>query len=321
MKILVLGGAGYIGSHVVKDLLNNNLDVVVYDDLSTGCKENLFSQAEFIHGNILDYTALLSAMKKNIDAVILLAGKKAVGESMENPAKYAQNNLCGNINVLNAMQEANVNKIVFSSSAAVYGAPQYLPLDEQHPINPMSFYGFTKAEMEKYLQWYDSLKGIKYVSLRYFNAVGYDEDGDIKGLEKNPQNLLPIVMETLNGTRASMSVYGTDYDTRDGSCIRDYIHVTDLADAHTKAIHYLNKNNKSQLVNLGTQTGISVLEMLKKTEELTGKKIPYTIAPRRSGDPAIVTASAKKAKEILGWQASHSNLDNIILSTWEIYQQ
>ena len=320
MKILVLGGAGYIGSHVVKDLLDNNMKVVVYDDLSTGCTQNLFPDAEFIQGSILDYQTLLYAMKQNIDAVILLAGKKAVGESMANPAKYSQNNLCGNINVLNAMLEANVKRIVFSSSAAVYGTPQYLPLDEEHPLSPMSFYGFTKAEMEKYLQWYDELKGIKFVSLRYFNAVGYDENGAVKGLEKNPQNLLPIVMETLIGKRVSMSVFGDDYDTRDGSCIRDYIHVTDLADAHTRALKYLETHDKSQIFNLGTENGISVLEIIHKTEELIGKKIAYEISERRAGDPGVVTASAKKAQEILGWKAMHSSLENIILSTWNVYK-
>ncbi len=320
MKILVLGGAGYIGSHVVKDLLANHMEVVVYDDLSTGSQQNLFEKAEFIKGSILDYPALLSAMKKNIDAVILLAGKKAVGESMENPEKYALNNLSGNINVLNAMAESGIKKIVFSSSAAVYGTPQYLPLDENHPLNPMSFYGFTKAEMEKYMQWYDKLKGIKFVSLRYFNAVGYDEEGSIRGLEQNPQNLLPIVMEAISGKRNSMSVFGNDYDTRDGTCIRDYIHVSDLADAHTKALLYLDKNEQSLVLNLGTETGISVLEIIKETERLTGKTVPYKIAPRRPGDPAIVTASAKKAFDALGWKATHSGLENIILSTWRLYQ-
>ena len=201
MHILVIGGAGYIGSHVVKALLKRNMEVTVLDNLSTGTKLNLFPQANFIEGDILNYDQILTALKQNVDGIVLLAGKKAVGESMENPMKYALNNINGVINVLNAMVEANVKKAIFSSSAAVYGMPQYLPLDEEHPVNPMSFYGFTKLETERFLKWYDQLKGIKFVSLRYFNAVGYDEAGDVKGLEENPQNLLPIVMEAAIGKR------------------------------------------------------------------------------------------------------------------------
>lgn len=320
MHILVIGGAGYIGSHVVKALLKNNMKVSVFDNLSTGTELNLFQNTKFIKGDILNYEEILSAMKQNVDGIVLLAGKKAVGESMENPQKYALNNISGTINVLNAMAEAGVKKAIFSSSAAVYGTPQYYPMDEKHPVNPMSFYGFTKLETERFLAWYDQLKGIKFVSLRYFNAVGYDEDGDIRGLEENPQNLLPIVMEVATGKREKLKIFGDDYDTRDGTCIRDYIHVTDLGDAHARALQYLEKGGDSQILNLGTSKGISVLEMVLKTQELTGKKIPYEIAPRRAGDPAIVTAKADKAKEVLGWDASHSDLDNIILSTWNVYK-
>ena len=193
-KILALGGAGYIGSHVVKDLLKNGFEVAVYDDLSTGHEINLFPNAEFVRGNILDFAALNKAMS-GVDAVIFLAAKKAVGESMENPEKYAENNITGAINVLNAMSKNGVKSIVFSSSAAVYGSPMYDPVDEAHPINPMNFYGFTKVETERLLDWYDRLKGIKYVSLRYFNAAGYDAEGDVRGKDDNPQNLLPIVFE------------------------------------------------------------------------------------------------------------------------------
>lgn len=320
MHILVIGGAGYIGSHVVKSLLKAGHRVSVYDNLSTGLEINYFPEANYTVGDILDYPSLQKAMSQNIDAVIHLAAKKAVGESMENPEKYALNNISGAINILNAMSECGVKKLVFSSSAAVYGEPQYLPMDENHPLNPMSFYGFTKYDMEKYFEWYDRLKGIKYVSLRYFNAVGYDEEGDVRGLEKNPQNLLPIVMETANGTRESMKIFGNDYSTPDGTCVRDYIHVSDLASAHTAAVAYLQKSSESQIFNLGTSTGVSVLEMVNKTEFLTGRKINYDFAPRRAGDPAIITASAQKAEQILGWKAEHSSLENIILSTWEVYK-
>ncbi len=319
MHVLVIGGAGYIGSHVVKALLDENLEVTVYDNLSTGLKINFFDKARYLVGDILDVSALNEAMSKNVDAVIHLAAKKAVGESMTNPEKYALNNIAGAINVLNAMSQNNVRMLVFSSSAAVYGEPQYLPVDEEHPLNPVSFYGFTKYDMERYFQWYDRLKGLKFVSLRYFNAVGYDETGAVRGLEQNSQNLLPIVMETLTGKRDKLKVFGNDYDTRDGTCIRDYIHVTDLGVAHVAALRYLQQGGESRALNLGTETGISVLEMIKKTEELTGRKVNYEFAPRRPGDPAVITASARKAREILGWEPTHSSPENIILSTWRVY--
>lgn len=320
MHILVIGGAGYIGSHVVKALLQDGMQVTVYDNLSTGDRINYFPQAKYIEADILDITALEKAMSGEIDAVIHLAAKKAVGESMEKPEIYALNNICGAINILNAMSKYKVKKLIFSSSAAVYGIPEYVPMDEKHPINPISFYGFTKSDMEKYFDWYDQLKGIKFVSLRYFNAVGYDENGDIKGLDKNPQNLLPIVMETAKGIRSNMCIFGNDYETKDGTCIRDYIHVTDLADAHVRAVKYLDNGGESQKINLGTEKGISVLEMVSRTEELLGKKINYDYAPRRAGDPPVLLSSAQKAKDILGWQAtSSSDMDNIILSTWKVY--
>lgn len=320
MHVLVIGGAGYIGSHVVKSLLENKIQTTVFDNLSTGQRINFFDEAEYIIGDILNYNELAAALSKNVDAVVLLAAKKAVGESMEYPEKYALNNISGTINVLNAMNQCGVKKLVFSSSAAVYGTPQYLPIDEEHPLNPISFYGFTKYDMEKYFSWYNQLKGLKYVSLRYFNAVGYDENGSVKGLEENPQNLLPIVMEVAAGKREKLMIFGSDYETRDGTCIRDYIHVSDLAEAHIASLRYLEKNPTSQILNLGTETGVSVLEMVKASEQLISRKIAYEFAPRRPGDPSIVTASAQKAKQILGWSAKHSSLENIILSTWKVYK-
>ena len=320
MRILVIGGAGYIGSHVVKSLLNAGMGVRVFDDMSTGQEANLFQNAEFVKGSILDIEALENALE-GMDGVVHLAAKKAVGESMEYPEKYAVNNLTGAINLLNAMAKKNVKYLVFSSSAAVYGTPQYPQIDEAHPVNPINFYGFTKLEMERYMQWYDTLKGIKFVSLRYFNAVGYDADGDILGLEQKPQNLLPVIMETLVGVREKMAVFGTDYDTPDGTCVRDYIHVSDLATAHTLALQYLAKNNESQILNLGTGSGHTVLEMITRTEELLGRKVNYEKAPRRSGDPAKLTAVSTKANQILGWHPQHSDLDNIIQTTWAVYQK
>ncbi len=317
-KILVIGGAGYIGSHVVKALLENDFAVTVYDNLSTGQKCNLFAAAEFIEGDILDALHLEQVMKNGFAAVVHLAAKKAVGESMENPQLYALNNLIGAINILNAMVNNNVKNIVFSSTAAVYGTPQYVPVDEQHPLNPMSFYGFTKLKIEELMQWYSQLKDFHYISLRYFNAVGYAADGSITGREKNPQNLLPIVMEVATGKREKLQVFGHDYATPDGTCIRDYIHVEDLADAHVAAIRQLLAGIPSQTINLGTNHGTSVLEIIAATERVIGRPINYEFAPRRAGDPAIIVASNNKARRILNWQPRYLNIDNIIQTTWNL---
>lgn len=319
MRILVIGGAGYIGSHVVKDLLANGHEVTVFDNLSSGHRCNLFPNAAMAEGDITDPEALRRVMRKGFDGVVHLAAKKAVGESMENPQKYAVNNLSGTINILNAMADNNIKYLVFSSSAAVYGIPQYLPIDERHPTEPINFYGFTKLDIEKLMNWYDRLKGIKYIALRYFNAAGYDESGDIRGLDTAPQNLLPIIMEAAIGKRDKLKIFGNDYDTPDGTCIRDYIHVSDLASAHTAALNYLQEKNRSEILNLGTETGTSVLEMLKAAEKVIGRPIAFEFAPRRPGDPARLTASAQTAQQLLNWKPSHSDIDNIVRSTWAVY--
>lgn len=319
MRILVIGGAGYIGSHVVKDLLANGHEVTVFDNLSSGHRCNLFPNAAMAEGDITDPEALRRVMQKGFDGVVHLAAKKAVGESMENPQKYAVNNLSGTINILNAMADNNIKYLVFSSSAAVYGIPQYLPIDERHPTEPINFYGFTKLDIEKLMNWYDRLKGIKYIALRYFNAAGYDESGDIRGLDTAPQNLLPIIMEAAIGKRDKLKIFGNDYDTPDGTCIRDYIHVSDLASAHTAALNYLQEKNRSEILNLGTETGTSVLEMLKAAEKVIGRPIAFEFAPRRPGDPARLTASAQTAQQLLNWKPSHSDIDNIVRSTWAVY--
>ena len=322
MHILVIGGAGYIGSHVVLDLLNKGHKVRVFDNLSTGNTDNLFPMTEFVEGDILDYQTLSDAMT-DIDAVVHLAAKKAVDESMQNPEKYALNNITGTLNVLNAMAEKGIKYFVFSSSAAVYGMPKETVITEETPTVPINFYGFTKLEIERFLKWYDAIKNIRFVALRYFNAVGYDPEGRIKGLEKNPQNLLPIIMEVASGDRPKLSIYGKDYPTADGTCIRDYIHVSDLADAHTKALAYLSKSkkNESQIFNLGTGRGISVLEMLRTTERIIRKKIPHNFTARRSGDPAVLIANAEKANTVLGWTPKFSDTETIISSTWKVYRK
>jgi len=320
-KVLVIGGAGYIGSHVVRALLQENFAVTVYDNLSTGQQCNLFVQAAFIEGDILDEAKLNEVMAKGFDAVVHLAGKKAVGESMENPQKYARNNLNGSINIFNAMVNNGVKNVVFSSTAASYGIPQYLPVDEQHPLNPINFYGYTKIEIERVMDWYSRLKDFHYIALRYFNAVGYAADGSIKGREQNPQNLLPIVMEVLTGKRDILHVFGNDYDTPDGTCIRDYIHVEDLGRAHVAAIRKLLQEPQSHIINLGTSEGTSVLEIIRSAERVTGRKVNYDFAPRRAGDAAVVLASNALAKQLLNWEPQYTDIDEIIKTTWNLEEK
>ena len=302
------------------ELLDRGHRVSVFDNLSTGLRENLFTDAAFIHGDILRYEQLVAAMRKN-EAAVYLAAFKAVGESMEKPEKYSINNIVGTMNLLNAASETGLKYLIFSSSAAVYGEPHYLPVDENHPTNPENYYGFTKLEIEKFLSWYDRLKGIRYASLRYFNAAGYDVKGRISGLEQNPANLLPVVMETACGTRKELEIFGNDYDTPDGTCIRDYIHVSDLATAHALALDYVSKNGKSITVNLGSETGSSVLEMLEAARRITGQPIPSRIAGRRPGDPAKLTASAALARSLLGWKTEHSDLDTLVRTSWDAYRK
>jgi UDP-glucose 4-epimerase len=264
---------------------------------------------------------LVKAMREGYDALVHLAAFKAAGESMVKPEKYSTNNICGAVNLLNAACECGVKRIVFSSSAAVYGAPQRLPIDESHPTNPENYYGYTKLEIERMLQWYDALKGVRYAALRYFNAAGYDPQGRIWALERSPQNLLPIIMEVAAGARKELQVFGNDYPTRDGTCIRDYIHVSDLASAHVAALEYVGKNDKSLTVNLGSETGTTVLEMLQKARAISGKEIPSRIVARRPGDPAELYATSKTARELLGWRASASDIDSLVASTWAVYQR
>lgn len=318
MKILVVGGAGYIGSHVCKELIKQGHQVTVFDNLSSGLKENILPAATFMEGDILLPEQLNSALTGQ-DAVIHLAAFKAAGESMTNPEKYSVNNLCGTINILNAMCATNVNKIIFSSSAAVYGEPQYLPLDENHLTEPINYYGFAKLEIERILKWYSQLKDIRFAALRYFNAVGYDHEGELKGLEKNPQNLLPIVMETISGEREKLQVFGDDYETPDGTCIRDYIHVDDLASAHAKALNYLTEKNNNLIVNLATGNGLSVKEIIDEAKKQSGVDFMVETVARRAGDPAKLYAGNTLAKELLDWQPQYSGLETIISTTLTAY--
>ncbi|MDR2313619.1 MAG: UDP-glucose 4-epimerase GalE [Spirochaetaceae bacterium] len=323
MNIFIVGGAGYIGSHVTREFLDRGHRVTVFDNLSSGLRENLFPEAVFIHGDILRYEQLVAAMRSQggMDGLVYLAAFKAVGESMVKPEKYSINNIIGSMNLLNAAAETGLRYIIFSSSAAVYGEPAYLPIDEQHPTNPENYYGFTKLEIEKFLSWYDRLKGIRFASLRYFNAAGYDIKGRIRGLEQNPANLIPVIMETACGMRKELQIFGDDYDTPDGTCIRDYIHVNDLALAHALALDYIGKNEKSLTVNLGSETGTSVMEVLETARRITGKPIPSRVVGRRPGDPAKLTASAALARELLGWKAEYSDPETLIKTSRDVYSQ
>ncbi len=321
MNVLVIGGAGYIGSHVVQALLAGGNRVTVFDNLSSGLRENLFSDAAFIHGDIMRPAQLRHALSDSIEAVVHLAAFKAAGESMILPWKYAENNLSGTINIINAMIETGVKRLVFSSSAAVYGEPRYLPIDESHPQVPENFYGFTKLEIERILEWYDRLAGLRFAALRYFNAAGYDPDGNVVGLEQNPANLLPVIMDVARGVREKLQVFGTDYETPDGTGVRDYIHVSDLARGHVQALEYIAGNDRSLTVNLGSEQGLSVLEILEAARRLTGREIPAEFVARRPGDPAKLVASSRFAGETLDWKAESSDVETLISSSWNVYRR
>ncbi|MEC9486390.1 MAG: UDP-glucose 4-epimerase GalE [Prosthecochloris sp.] len=321
MNILVIGGAGYIGSHVTRAFLDNGCRVTVFDNLSTGTRQNLFGDAEFVHGDIMRPEQLREVMAGGFDACVHLAALKAAGQSMSDPASYASANISGTINILNAMLDAGIGTMIFSSSAAIFGSPAYLPIDEDHPKQPDNFYGFTKLEIERMLEWYDRLKGLKFAAIRYFNAAGYDVDGRIRGLEYKPENLLPVVMEVAAGIRERMAVFGDDYPTRDGTCIRDYVHVSDLAGAHVACLDYIRKYRQSLQVNLGSETGVTVTEMVEKARELTGRPIPADPAPRRAGDPAELVATSARARDLIGWNPRYSDLATLIESTWNVYKR
>jgi UDP-glucose 4-epimerase len=320
MKILVTGGAGYIGSHVVYELIDQGNDVTILDDMSLGLEENIDPRSTFVNGSTHSDSDLDSVMAMNFDGVIHLAAWKAAGESMINPAKYAHNNLIGTINLLNACDRYGIRNFVFSSTASVYGNPQYIPMDENHPVSPINYYGETKLQIERNLKWFSDLKGIRISILRYFNAAGYDVKGRVKGKEQNPQNLIPIVMEVASGLRSSMNVFGNDYDTSDGTGVRDYIHVNDLATAHVRSMEMLHAKQNNILVNLATGEGHSVMDVIHKTREISQKEIPFEITGRRAGDPATVIAASKKAQKVLDWSPKYSDLDSLIRSTWEVYK-
>lgn len=321
MHVLVVGGAGYIGSHVVSALRDEQHQVTVLDDMSTGREENLFEDAPFIKASILDAPALERVFQAGaFDAVIHLAALKAAGDSMHEPEIYGHHNITGSINLINAAAAGGVRKLVFSSSAAVYGEPNYLPMDEQHPIAPENFYGFTKIQIERHLRWFSQLRGLRSACLRYFNAAGYDPTGKITGLEINPKNLIPVVMEVAMGAREQLQIFGNDYPTEDGTCIRDYVHVTDLAKAHVASLGYLDTEDKDLVLNLGSETGHSVLDVVNMAAQVVGKPIPHKFVARREGDPAKLVASSKVARQRINWAPQYSSLESLIATSWEVYR-
>jgi UDP-glucose 4-epimerase len=317
--ILVTGGAGYIGSHTVRELIFKNYSVVVYDNLVYGHREFVPENVEFVKGDLADVRKLNSTFKKyKFDAVVHFAAYTYVGESVKNPSKYFNNNLVSSLHLLDAMIKNNVKKIVFSSSCATYGVPSSNPITEEMPQNPINPYGFSKLVFEKMLDYYDAAYGLKAVCLRYFNAAGAMPDSSL-GERHNPEtHVIPLMLKGLFDK--SFKVFGDDYPSADGSCIRDYIHVCDLADAHAKALEYLFRKNSSEKINLGTGRGISVFELVKIVEKATKKKLQYKIQNRRPGDPSTLIADPAKASLILGWKAQY-DIDDIVLHAWNWHRR
>lgn len=317
MTVLILGGAGYIGSHTVLEFLDRGYKVAVADNLQSGHIEALHPDARFYCGDIRDKNFLDNLFKKeDIEAVIHFAANSLVGESMQDPLKYYDNNLYGTMVLLKSMVENNVKKIVFSSTAATYGEPENIPILETDRTNPTNTYGETKLSMEKMFKWVSSAHGVKFVSLRYFNACGAHKSAKI-GEDHMPEtHLIPIVLQVPNKKREFVNIFGDDYDTPDGTCIRDYVHVCDLAAAHYLALEYLKNGGESDIFNLGSGTGFSVKEVIEAAREVTGDKIPAVISPKRSGDPARLVASSDKAKNILGFKPCCTDLKEIIQTAW-----
>jgi UDP-glucose-4-epimerase GalE len=311
VKILVVGGAGYIGSHTARVLRKAGLEAVIYDNLSTGF-DFLAKGFEMVVGDVHDRKKLLEAVKQS-DAVMHFAANHYVGESMVNPQKYYRNNVEGGLSLLNTIVEAGKQStvVIFSSTCSVYGAPSKMPITEDYPLTPVNPYGVSKVFFEQALQSYDTAYGIRYASLRYFNAAGADESGEVGECHDPEPHLIPLALRAAAGFGPELQVYGTDYPTPDGTCIRDYTNVVDLAEAHVKALQYLLAGNPSFTVNLGTGEGSSVKEVISTVEEVTGKNVPRKIVPRRPGDPPALVADPKKAHEMLNWKAMRSLRDSV----------
>ena len=321
MAVLVLGGAGYIGSHAVRQLIERGERVVVADNLQSGHKDAVQQQAVFYEGDIRDENFLQNILQnEQVDAVIHFAANSLVGESMEQPLAYYDNNVFGMQRVLEAMVAHGVKHIVFSSTAATYGEPEQVPITEEMPTNPTNPYGETKLAMEKMIHWAEAAHDLKYVALRYFNVAGATPSGVI-GEDHDPEtHLIPIVLQVALGKREFITIFGDDYPTDDGTCIRDYIHVEDLIDAHIRAVQYLRDGGKSQIFNLGSSTGFSVKEIIDVARQVTGHPIPEKIGQRRAGDPSTLIASSEKAARILNWEPKRTEINRIITDAWRWHQ-
>ncbi|WP_366247729.1 UDP-glucose 4-epimerase GalE [Terribacillus aidingensis] len=321
MKVLVTGGAGYIGSHAVAMLLEKGHEAVIIDNIITGHAAAADKNAIFYEGDLRDAAFLDDVFtKEKVDAVVHFAASSLVGESVEDPLKYFGNNVYGMQVLLETMRKHEVKKIVFSSTAATYGDTNVVPLTEDLDTNPESPYGESKLMMEKMMKWCDGAYGIKFVSLRYFNVGGAHPSGQIGEDHRPESHLIPIILQTALGQREHISIFGDDYPTEDGTCIRDYIHVVDLIDAHLLALDYLDKGGESDIFNLGSSQGFSVKELIDVAREVTGKEIPAKVGPRRAGDPAVLIASSAKAKEVLGWNPSRTDMKDIIGDAWRWHQ-
>lgn len=317
MAIAVLGGAGYIGSHTVYELIDRGFDVIVIDNLQTGHREAVHEKARFYEGDIRDAKFLDDVFQKEkIEAVIHFAANSLVGESMTDPLKYYDNNVYGTKVLLESMVKNEINKIVFSSTAAVYGEPERIPILESDRTEPTNTYGETKLAMEKMFRWVDKAHGIKYVSLRYFNACGAHVSGKIGEAHSPETHLIPLVLQVPLGKRECIKIFGEDYATKDGTCVRDYIHVTDLADAHILAVKYLIDGNESNVFNLGNGVGFTVKEVIDSARVATKQEIQAQTDVRRAGDPAQLVASSEKAKSILGWKPKFGDLNKIVETAW-----
>jgi len=319
--ILIVGGAGYIGSHINKELNKQGYETVIFDNLSSGRKE-LVKWGTFFKGDLGNIKNIEDVFKKyQIEAVFHFAAFKVMNESIYDPQKYYKNNVVNTLNLLNVMRENGVNKFIFSSSAAVFGKPQYLPIDEKHTTKPTSPYGETKLMVEHIMRDYDKAYGMKYISLRYFNACGADLDTEIGEWPVSSTNLISLVLDTAIGIREDIKVFGDDYDTPDGTCIRDYIHVIDLAEAHILALRKLLDEGESDLFNLGNGDGFSVKEVIAIAKKVTGVDFKVTTVGRREGDLPVLVANTKKAKEVLVWKPKHTNLKTILKSAWKWHKQ
>lgn len=317
MKILVTGGAGYIGSHTVQKLRDADYEVVIFDNLSSGHADAV-RDFTLVTGDLTNKNDIEKVFSEHtFDAVVHFAGSIEAGESMTDPKRFFDNNVTCGLNLLETMLRHNVKKIVFSSSAAVYGDPNIVPVAETAEKNPTNVYGLTKLMFEQILSAYDNAYGLKSVCLRYFNATGADPSGEIGADHKNKTHLLTLALLTALGKRDAIKIFGTDYPTPDGTGIRDYVHVSDLADAHVLALNYLEKNNISDVFNLGNERGTSVREVIETAKKITGIDFAVVEEPRRAGDPAILTASSQKAKEILGWHPNFDTIEKIVETAWQ----